>query len=301
MTLGNRIGQYRRKLGLTQEALAKRLDVTNQAVSKWESDQCCPDIALLPKIADIFEITLDELFGREASTRSRRPEAKPEEPTAAPLPWADDGTLRVVLFVGHQLIAGHPARDRIEFCYEGPALNVSSECAVSCDHVKGNVTAGGDVSCDYVGGSVQAQGNVNCETVNGDIHAGADVSCDEVNGSVIAGRDVSCDEVHGNVKAGGDVSCDNVDGDIQACGDVTCDCVEGNVTAGVDVNCDEVNGNVSAGRDVVCDEINGEATASGQVRSGESGDKANITIHLDDEEDSGIRITIGPDGKVKLG
>ena len=49
---------------MTQEALARKLDVTNQAVSKWESGQCCPDISLLPRIADIFGITMDELFGR---------------------------------------------------------------------------------------------------------------------------------------------------------------------------------------------------------------------------------------------
>ena len=65
MTLGNRISYHRKKLGLTQEALAKQLDVTNQAVSKWEADLCCPDVMLLPKIADIFGITVDELFGRE--------------------------------------------------------------------------------------------------------------------------------------------------------------------------------------------------------------------------------------------
>ena len=59
------IVRYRKNLGLTQEALAQRLGVTNQAVSKWESGQSCPDIALLPALADIFGITLDQLFGRE--------------------------------------------------------------------------------------------------------------------------------------------------------------------------------------------------------------------------------------------
>ena len=48
MALGNSIGMYRRKLGLTQEGLAQKLNVTNQAVSKWETDQSCPDTMLLP-------------------------------------------------------------------------------------------------------------------------------------------------------------------------------------------------------------------------------------------------------------
>ncbi len=45
-TLGRRIAAHRRELGLTQDALAERLGVTAQAVSKWENDQSCPDISI---------------------------------------------------------------------------------------------------------------------------------------------------------------------------------------------------------------------------------------------------------------
>ena len=62
-TLGKRITAQRRKLGLTQDQLAEKLGVTAQAVSKWENDQSCPDITTLPKLADIFGITTDELLG----------------------------------------------------------------------------------------------------------------------------------------------------------------------------------------------------------------------------------------------
>ena len=51
---GARIAALRKQSGMTQEALAQRLGITNQAVSKWESDQCCPDIMQLPVLADIF-------------------------------------------------------------------------------------------------------------------------------------------------------------------------------------------------------------------------------------------------------
>lgn len=51
---GQRIAALRKSKGMTQEALAQRLGITNQAVSKWESDQCCPDIMQLPALADIF-------------------------------------------------------------------------------------------------------------------------------------------------------------------------------------------------------------------------------------------------------
>lgn len=62
-TLGKRIVSNRKRLGITQDRLAEQLGVTAQAVSKWENDQSCPDIAILPKLAEIFGITTDELLG----------------------------------------------------------------------------------------------------------------------------------------------------------------------------------------------------------------------------------------------
>ena len=63
MQINKQITKYRRSKGLTQKALADRLGVTVQAVSKWETYKCCPDIQLLPELAKIFEITVDELLG----------------------------------------------------------------------------------------------------------------------------------------------------------------------------------------------------------------------------------------------
>ena len=62
-TLGKRIVANRKRLGLTQDALAEKLGVTAQAVSKWENDQSCPDITMLPKLAQIFGTTTDALLG----------------------------------------------------------------------------------------------------------------------------------------------------------------------------------------------------------------------------------------------
>lgn len=64
-TLGKRIMAHRKRLGLTQDQLAEKLGVTAQAVSKWENDQSCPDITMLPILADIFGVSTDELLGRQ--------------------------------------------------------------------------------------------------------------------------------------------------------------------------------------------------------------------------------------------
>ena len=63
-TLGKRIVQNRKRLAMTQDQLAEQLGVTAQAVSKWENDQSCPDIGMLPNLAEIFGISTDALLGR---------------------------------------------------------------------------------------------------------------------------------------------------------------------------------------------------------------------------------------------
>ena len=66
-TLGKRIMQHRKRLGLTQDALAEKLGITPQAISKWENNLSCPDISMLPRLADLFGITTDELLGHPVS------------------------------------------------------------------------------------------------------------------------------------------------------------------------------------------------------------------------------------------
>ena len=61
-TLGKRLAALRREKGMKQDELSELLGVTPQAVSKWENDQTCPDISLLPSLAKIFGISVDELL-----------------------------------------------------------------------------------------------------------------------------------------------------------------------------------------------------------------------------------------------
>ena len=71
--IGENILNLRKSRQLTQESLASMIGVSTQTVSKWENNTNMPDITLLPIIADIFEVTIDELFGRTNSTESCDP------------------------------------------------------------------------------------------------------------------------------------------------------------------------------------------------------------------------------------
>lgn len=136
---------------------------------------------LLPQLADLFHVTLDDLFGREAPQPQRTAEQEEAERT---LPWPDDDTLYAVMYHGHQLLTEDPAvlkghREELRFVYDGPAVNVSSWFDVVCESgpVEGNVTAGGDVACGGVTGDVRSGGDVACGSVGGSVRAGGDVVC----------------------------------------------------------------------------------------------------------------------------
>ena len=72
--LGERIKELRRRDGRTQEALASALGVTAQAVSRWEKGICCPDMELIPSLANYFGVSIDELFGYD-NERTKKVEA----------------------------------------------------------------------------------------------------------------------------------------------------------------------------------------------------------------------------------
>jgi len=84
-TLGKRIVSHRKQLGITQDRLAEQLGVTAQAVSKWENDLSCPDITMLPKLAEIFGISVDALLGLVPSDMPKEPEPEqiPRVPASA--------------------------------------------------------------------------------------------------------------------------------------------------------------------------------------------------------------------------
>ena len=72
MSIGKNIARLRKEKGWTQEELGEYLGVSNQAVSKWELGMTMPDIMLLPILADVFGIYIDELFSREIGKEEKK-------------------------------------------------------------------------------------------------------------------------------------------------------------------------------------------------------------------------------------
>ncbi len=62
INIGKNIKSLRRRTLLTQSQLAESLGISAQAVSKWENGTSLPDIMLLPEIARVFGVSIDELF-----------------------------------------------------------------------------------------------------------------------------------------------------------------------------------------------------------------------------------------------
>ena len=66
-TLGQRIARLRKEKKFTQDDLAKKFNVTTQAISKWENDLSAPDISILKELANTLGVTIDYLLSNETT------------------------------------------------------------------------------------------------------------------------------------------------------------------------------------------------------------------------------------------
>ncbi|MCH5153154.1 MAG: helix-turn-helix transcriptional regulator [Clostridiales bacterium] len=67
-TFGQRFQRLRKNAGLTQEDVATKLNITAQAISKWENDVSAPDISVLVELSEILSVSIDELLGKTPTT-----------------------------------------------------------------------------------------------------------------------------------------------------------------------------------------------------------------------------------------
>ena len=75
-TFGTMIAALRKEQGMTQLELAQKMGVTDKAVSKWERDLSFPDVNSIPKLAEIFNVTVDEMMHVKADTKENTEESK---------------------------------------------------------------------------------------------------------------------------------------------------------------------------------------------------------------------------------
>lgn len=113
LTLGNNIRQLRRQAQITQEALASALGVTAQAVSRWESGGCYPDMNLIPSIANYFGVSIDTLFGYTDERTKRIDELFTQ---ILDMKWQNNGVDRNItecIALARRAMAEFPGNDRL--------------------------------------------------------------------------------------------------------------------------------------------------------------------------------------------
>lgn len=225
MKLQDTISFYRKRQGLTQEELARKLGVTNQAVSKWESAQCCPDIDLLPMLADVFAISIDELFGRPC-------EKEIHYDLCSALPWNDDNTIRVFRTLGKKILQSTDQNGWINVSFPGEAYKTAEGYFkvevfghMHCEaDIHGDITGHGNIECKQINGDIQeCRNNISCVGgITGNVNCGDNISCvGSIRGDVNCGDNVSCgDNITGNVRCGGNVECKKIEGSVECQGKI---------------------------------------------------------------------------------
>lgn len=74
MTLGEKLSQYRRNKPMTQQELGEHLNISAQAISKWENDLSEPDISTLKKLAELFDVSMSDLLDIEEKKEEIQPQ-----------------------------------------------------------------------------------------------------------------------------------------------------------------------------------------------------------------------------------
>lgn len=92
-------------------------------------------------------------------------------------PWEEDGKLRLVAFIGRKLMKrGEAGQNRLEFKYEGEALNVDCNASLTCGNISGNASAGGSISCKNIGSNASCGGSISCKDIGGNVSAGGGIN-----------------------------------------------------------------------------------------------------------------------------
>ncbi len=78
--IGKRLKFLRKEMGISQEKLAKILDTTQSSINRYENGQTEPSVEIFRKYADVFDVSLDYLFGRTDTPEGKLYNYHPELP-----------------------------------------------------------------------------------------------------------------------------------------------------------------------------------------------------------------------------
>lgn len=249
--LKNNLLKLRKDRNVTQEVLATALDISVQAISKWETGVSLPDIMQLPRIAKFYGVTIDYLFYHE---ENEQPIINGELP--------EDNKLRVIQFYGNRMLGADlwekdkaielkiPERigsERID-------LQLSAEIwgnGVIHGDVNGNVECGAMLNCGNIGGNAECGAMLNCGNISGNAESGSSINCGNIGGSIECGSDVNCGNISGSVECGGKLNCGDISNNAQCSGEINCGSIGGQVTCEGDIHCKEIKGDVSCEGNII--------------------------------------------------
>lgn len=295
------IKEQRKRLGVSQETLADEFGVSIQAVSKWENGISCPDITLLPAIADYFGVTIDYLLtGRAVASADDSSDGESEVPPAAVYTVAGESEITdkcpspdtfyiVQIYNGHIISSVKNPVEPIKLELPNGVWNISVHAPASFGDVKGNISVSDGGEAGFNG---DVRGPVNIADSSGSIGFNGDVNGDvTVNG----GSFIGSGGVNGDIYVTG--------GDCRIEGDVTCEIsvtggsckIDGDVTGDVIVT----TGNAEVGGDLTGDisvmmgslSVGGDATGDIAVNGGELG--VNLTVMGDINAEGDVCVSNG--------
>ena len=198
MKIGNNIKFFRNKNQFTQEQLAERLGVSYQAVSKWETNANTPDISLLPKIAALFNVSIDSLFSDNISScYDDFQEIK------------DDDVIRIVQMKGKQIL-----KVTSVISQDNPPIEIAfpHDCNDRTQYFKVEVF-GHVISDSSINGDVVCHQSLQCSAINGDIRSEGDIKAHEINssGKLICNNILDCYHLQCNkIECAGNVNSANL-------------------------------------------------------------------------------------------
>ncbi len=197
MNIGNNIKQLRQQNNLTQDQVAEKLGVSYQAVSKWENNANAPDIVLLPKIADMFGVSIDALFSDDLTASSELQSF-----------MKDDDVIRVVQMRGTKVL-----KVSSSFSQDAPPIEIAfpHDCNDRTQYFKVEVY-GHVISDSSINGDVVCHQTIKSSTINGDVKSEGNIEVNELNAQKVVCNNISdCYKLQANiVECAGDIASANL-------------------------------------------------------------------------------------------